>query len=142
MMYGLTLIQPWAAAIAHGGKRIENRVWKSDRAIGQRIAIHAGLRFDEADEWSILRLLDRESLVDAHVHGAIVAVAQVDDFVTNPFDVTADQRPWFCGPVGWVLSNVRALPEPVPCRGAQGLWPVPADVAARVMERVQKGGRG
>uniref|UniRef100_A0A6H1ZM20 Uncharacterized protein n=1 Tax=viral metagenome TaxID=1070528 RepID=A0A6H1ZM20_9ZZZZ len=22
----------------------------------------------------------------------------------------------------WVLKDVRKLPEPVPCRGAQGLW--------------------
>lgn len=33
---------------------------------------------------------------------------------------------------GWFLEDVRALPEPVPCRGALGLWPVPADVLAQI----------
>ena len=31
---------------------------------------------------------------------------------------------------GFSIANVRALPEPVPCRGALGLWEVPPDVAA------------
>lgn len=26
----------------------------------------------------------------------------------------------------WILQDVRPLPEPIPCRGAQGLWTVPA----------------
>jgi activating signal cointegrator 1 len=29
---------------------------------------------------------------------------------------------------GWVLTNVVALKEPVPCKGARGLWGVPPDV--------------
>jgi activating signal cointegrator 1 len=44
------------------------------------------------------------------------------------------------GRYGWILQPVYAengplplaLPEPVPCRGAQGLWTVPADVEAAV----------
>jgi hypothetical protein len=39
---------------------------------------------------------------------------------------------WWAGPIGWVLDDVRGLTEPVPCRGALGLWTVPEDVAARV----------
>lgn len=33
------------------------------------------------------------------------------------------------GRYGWLLADVRRLPEPVPCKGALGLWDVPADVA-------------
>lgn len=40
------------------------------------------------------------------------------------------------GPIGWVLADVIALPEPVPCRGAQGLWTLPDDVERRVMAQV------
>lgn len=32
----------------------------------------------------------------------------------------------------WLLADVRALPDPIPCRGAQRLWTVPADIAARL----------
>ena len=39
------------------------------------------------------------------------------------------------GRLGWVLADVRALPAPVPCRGALGQWAVPLDVAARLEAR-------
>jgi hypothetical protein len=32
------------------------------------------------------------------------------------------------GRYGWVLTNVRALPQPIPYRGRQGLFNVPADI--------------
>lgn len=48
---GLTLWQPWAAAITHGGKRIENRPWAPWRSIiGREIAIHAAAKTDPAAE--------------------------------------------------------------------------------------------
>jgi hypothetical protein len=34
------------------------------------------------------------------------------------------------------LSGPLAAAEPVPCRGAQGLWTLPADVEAQVMGQV------
>lgn len=40
---------------------------------------------------------------------------------------------------GWVLTDVRRLPDPVPCRGALGLWTVPVDVAARLAAQLEKG---
>jgi hypothetical protein len=40
------------------------------------------------------------------------------------------------GRFAWHLTQIRALPEPVPCRGAQGLWAVPADVEAAVWAQV------
>lgn len=42
-MHALTIIQPWAWAVAHAGKDVENRTWAPPAAlIGQDIAIHAG----------------------------------------------------------------------------------------------------
>lgn len=32
------------------------------------------------------------------------------------------------GRYGWVLADVRRLPEPIPCRGRQTLWETPPDV--------------
>lgn len=29
------------------------------------------------------------------------------------------------GRFGWILEDVRALPEPIPCKGAQGFFDVP-----------------
>jgi len=42
------------------------------------------------------------------------------------------------GRYAWVLASVRRLPQPVPCRGALGLWRVPADVVARIDARPRR----
>lgn len=51
-----------------------------------------------------------------------------------------DQRPlgdFRPGRFGWLLDNVRRLPEPVPCTGFQGLRALPDDVTAAVRQAVQ-----
>lgn len=46
-MTALTVKQPWADAIAHGGKTTENRTWPVPaRHVGARILIHAGAASD------------------------------------------------------------------------------------------------
>lgn len=56
------------------------------------------------------------------VHGAVLALATIDRFVTSPDELPRDQRGWWVGPVGWVLRDVRPLPTPIACSGQQGLW--------------------
>lgn len=133
-LYAVTLRQPWAWAIAHCGKRIENRTWSPRHSlIGQRIAIHAGKSMDEDG----FRWLYKRKLITvpfppaAHVRGAIVAVATYQGAVRQSDD------PWFFGPVGWVLSDVVSLLAPVPCRGALGLWIVPDDVRIEIWSQLQ-----
>ena len=49
-MKALTIKQPWAWAITHGTKRVENRTWKPPfHIIGQRIAIHTSVRIEKAE---------------------------------------------------------------------------------------------
>lgn len=50
--------------------------------------------------------------------------AKLADFVNNRW--------------AWLLANVRPLPEPVPCRGAQGLWNAPGTVAAAVLAQLSE----
>ncbi|MBR8638680.1 ASCH domain-containing protein [Streptomyces tuirus] len=46
-MKALTIRQPWAGAIAHQTKRVENRSWKLPaKHEGARILIHAGAEPD------------------------------------------------------------------------------------------------
>lgn len=40
---------------------------------------------------------------------------QMSDLTTNP---------WAVGPWCWCIDDVRLLPEPIPARGMQGLWPI------------------
>ena len=43
--------------------------------------------------------------------------------------------PWFAGPVGWLLGDVRAFDNPIPCSGAMGLW----RVRARLEKEAKRG---
>jgi hypothetical protein len=147
-MVALTLIQPWAWAIAVAGKRLENRSWRPPRKLwGQRIAIHAGLKFDED---SALALLAMGHTVPPGVGlGAIVATARVLGVVHREADggmavescceepptwaISKKSLEWFAGPFGWILDDVRVLREPVHCKGKQGLWTVPAEVKRQVL---------
>lgn len=128
----LTLWQPWAHAIAHLGKWIENRTWAPPAsAIGEPLAIHAGKK------------LDREVAEDFGLRpdeipiGCVVAVARLERVICSKGDVPADQRLWWNGPIGWLLADVQAI-EPIPCRGAQGLWELPAEVEAAVVMAVRR----
>lgn len=147
-MKALTLIRPWAAAVAHLGKNVENRTWRPPSAlIGQRFAIHAGVKVDAL----ALRLIDLGQLEhglpvlpDAGPQGVICTVRLAAVFsaagVFSRDECKAIERKygagffrWWFGPVGWVLADVRTLATPIPCRGAQGLWTLPADVEAAVL---------
>ena len=115
----LTIRQPWIGAILAGRKRIENRSWRAESILGERILLHAGARFDragamfcEAHGWSPPSVSDL---------GAIVGSARVVDFIVRSRD------PWFMGPIGWVLEDVRVI-RPVPSTGRLGLWTPPPDV--------------
>lgn len=115
----LTVRQPWAGAIAHQQKRVENRTWKLPaKHLGARILIHAGAE------------RDRRAIVygpNLDVYGAVVAVATVTGCHRSG-DGTC------CGPWGeervyhWTLADVDALPEPVPAKGMLGFWTPPAGV--------------
>lgn len=131
-MKALTLIQPWATAIARGHKLYETRSWP---AYGGRqvIAIHAGMKVD--------KIVLSDAIMDGYFPsdvsipvGAIVAVARLDAVYTTsymrPF-VNGHERywgNWEPGRYAWKLEDVLALREPIPCKGHQGLWTIPDDI--------------
>lgn len=120
-MYALTIRPPWAQAIVRGPKRIENRTWKpSAKLYGQRIAIHCGRRYDAegAEEMSALWWPPGVKAV-ANELGCLIGSVRLAGVVTDTDD------PWFSGPFGWVMFDVRRLVVPVRCVGRQGLWDVP-----------------
>jgi hypothetical protein len=120
------LKQPWAWAVATGKKRIENRTW-STRYRGP-VFIHASMKLDSAAvDW--LRRAG-VTLPLRFVHGAVIAVAEIVDVVTAA-DAAAF-APWFFGPYGFVLTNVRRLSRPVPERGRLGLAKVSPGLRRRV----------
>jgi hypothetical protein len=49
--------------------------------------------------------------------------------------------PWAFGKHCYFIDEVRLLPEPIPCRGMQGLWPAPPEIATALDQLVAGGGR-
>lgn len=130
----LTVRQPWAWAIIHGGKTVENRVRNIAGDYRGPVLIHAA-KANDVDAWSAmgrmniaayLRALDvRESLIG----GAIIGVVDLVD--SHPVETCITQQydgDWLvCSE--WaeraghhmVLANPRSLDEPLPYTGALGL---------------------
>jgi hypothetical protein len=122
-MKALSIHQPWAWAILHAGKNVENRGWATKYR--GPLLIHA----------SKTRLsYDREAQIDwQKVYG--VALPKWEEMSTGVLlgivDLIeclpasqANSSPWVEGPICWVLSNPRVFSDPISYRGAQGLFEV------------------
>lgn len=132
----ISIRQPWAHAIVHGRKDIENR----GRANAHRglVLIHASAS-DSRAEWDCFWALledrgvmpgwraDRANVRRQVEYGGIIGAAQLVDSVRD------SDSPWFVGPVGLVMADPVAL-RFVPCRGTVTplIWRVPEDVAGRI----------
>ncbi len=136
MMLALTIWQPWATLIALGHKDIENRDWAPPRhLIGHRFAIHAGKTVEPGIAEDFPELLEGKPLP----RGAIIATAELRGVLTRSLRDTDPpgcyrKYDWFQGKFGWHLDRIISF-EPVECRGAQGLWPVPPEIEALVLAR-------
>lgn len=123
-MKALSLWQPWASAIALGLKRVETRHWSS-RYRGL-IVIHAAKRWT-ADE----RDLAWAHGIDDPPLGALVAIASLVDIIPTErvmHLVGSQELAWgnyAAGRFAWLLDDIKPLAEPIPYRGAQGLFNVP-----------------
>ena len=113
-MKALSVNQPFAHAIIHGSKRIENRTWLTEYR--GPLLIHAS----KEKAWfkaEAKRLgLDPATVI----HGALIGVVDLLD-VLPLAKVRRDE--WAEGPWCWVVQNPRAI-QPVKWRGARGLFTV------------------
>lgn len=114
----LTVRQPWAWLIVHGGKDVENRTWR--RAYTGPLAIHAAATMTNGEYMEAFAFAARRGVKLPRAEdlpmGAIVGRARVVDWVTE------SDSPWFTGPYGLVLREPVAC-TPIPMRGSLGLWP-------------------
>lgn len=141
-MKALTLWRPWPVAIFYlkpeFRKDIENRSKKPPQSvIGQRIAIHAGKRFDRYafEEW--LQII-RPNPINTFALTCRWQDLSIVQGIVGTVVVTAVCKPedtdslWSTGPECLVLSEPRPLREPIPCKGKQGYWNVPPKIEAKI----------
>jgi activating signal cointegrator 1 len=140
----LSVYQPWASAVALGLKRYETRSWAT-RYRGP-LLIHASKRWtigERTAHYKAIRKLGILSVPGGVIDdfrvlpplGCIVAIADLVECrstsegsqlgLTELERLFGDFGP---GRYAWQLANVIPLPEPVPCKGARGLWEPPAEV--------------
>ena len=152
-MRALSLTQPWATLVAIGAKRIETRSWRTSYA--GRIAIHAATGFPG---WARDTVRDdprfSQALNQAGFftwgdlpRGVIVATARLTgchraENVQFDLSKAKEAAEYAFGDYApsrwaWFLQGVKFLSAPVPCRGALGLWTMPADVERTVREALR-----
>ncbi|MFI6158160.1 ASCH domain-containing protein [Kitasatospora sp. NPDC051170] len=114
----LTIRQPWLAAILAGEKTVENRSWPTKHR--GPVVLHAAralARDAQADP--LVRAVLARPGAPALTTGALVATANITDCHRD----TGCCRPWgLPGLWHWTLTDVQALPDPIPAAGRLGLW--------------------
>lgn len=126
----LSVRQPWAWAIIHAGKDIENRSWQAvNHGLSKRgrIAIHAAKgmtreEYVEASEFMRQLHIECPAALDL-LRGGIIGSVEVIDVVTS------GDSPWFFGPRGLVLRDAQPCAF-IPSVGALGYFQwKPADAS-------------
>lgn len=126
----LSIIQPWADAIIHHGKNVENRSWSTDRR--GYVAIHASLKKDK-ELFLYLKNEFRISLeIEKTSFGVIIGFAKIIEVISDE-TVTRNTKKWFSGDYGLVLDEVIPLKEPVLAKGALGFWRVENRILKRCL---------
>lgn len=132
-MRALTVRQPWAWAIVHGGKDVENRTRNVAGSYRGPVAIHAGQQFADGEAFADVERLTGQ-VPPVLVAGKFIGIVDLVD--------VHREAPFCCGSWGQhatpyggegglhhlVLRNPRPLPEPMPAKGRLGLWTPGPDV--------------
>ncbi|WP_319498034.1 hypothetical protein [uncultured Cohaesibacter sp.] len=120
--FALSVRQPWAWAIIHAGKDIENRSWQAiNRGLANRgpIAIHAAKGMSAAEYISAREYMLALGVTCPHpaelVRSAIIGHVTIADIVSK------SDSPWFMGPRGLVLRDPVAC-NPIAASGQLGFF--------------------
>ena len=145
-MKALSIRQPWAWAILHAGKDVENRDWisagknrRDAHALmtrGEQFLLHASATMRKRDDYQACRDL----LIDLNPEdalrlpkwgewadiGGIVGIGRIVEIADTV------KSPWFFGPVGLVLADVKPC-KFTPFKGALGFFDVPDHIAREAL---------
>ena len=113
----LSVWQPWAWLLVAGRKDTENRRWRTTHR--GRLWIHASLRFDQAAYDALIAEGINLPPTEALPRGALVGAVELLGCVRD------SQSPWAVpGQWHWQMGRHWMLPQPIPMRGKQGLFPI------------------
>lgn len=145
-MRALTVRQPYADAIAHGAKPVENRTKPlPPKYAGVAVLLHAA----KEPHGSSITAVDLAQITGANITDWRDTRSAILSVVTFKGCHRADDSVhWCCRPWGqvttrdqpevwhWEIDQVTLLDEPVPATGALSFWNVPDDVLAAVQRQI------
>jgi hypothetical protein len=132
-MKAISIRPPWAWAILHAGKDIENRTWKTK--MRGTIAVHASQTMSRPSYESAVEQIRKIApgvtlpTFEAMVRGAIVGLVDLvgcDELTKSKWHVRDHY--------GFLLAHPRVLREPIPCNGRLSFWNVPDALARLILE--------
>jgi hypothetical protein len=129
----LTIRQPWAFAILHLEKDVENRVWRTHYR--GPLLIHAAIHHEHQPRELLAKYMSRppsQENLNELPRGCVVGTAELFDCVKNAKSRWADRGAWH-----WLLRNVRPI-RPVECTGRLGLWTPSAATVRKLPDWVRK----
>lgn len=120
-MKAISIRQPWAWMIIHGGKNIENRIWRTTTR--GYVLIHAAQGMTVREYQTAVQfaaVADPKLVVPIRqnlLRGGLIGTVQITDCVSE------SASPWFVGPYGFVLSSPMEIPWQ-PYKGQLGFFDV------------------
>ncbi|KEY87775.1 ASCH domain-containing protein [Pseudomonas capeferrum] len=127
-MKALSIKQPWAWLIIHGGKDVENRTWHTK--FRGRFLVHASKGMTKADYMAALEVVSGAAsfevlrglpMMEDLQRGGIVGSVELIDSVDH------SDSPWYTGAKGFVLRDPKPLPF-TPFKGQLQFFEVPAEL--------------
>ncbi|QIB08971.1 ASCH domain-containing protein (plasmid) [Pseudomonas fluorescens] len=128
-MKALSIRQPWAWLIIHGGKDVENRSWHTK--FRGRFLVHASGGMTKAEYVEAAEFAKSLGVTvppaDQLLRGGIVGSVELIDSQDN------SDSPWYMGQKALVLSDPRPVPF-IRATGRLGFFNVPSTMLAPLQE--------
>jgi hypothetical protein len=146
-MKALSLTQPWATLVAIGAKKLETRSWPT--YYRGPLLIHAAKGFPGWARDTCFQLPFATAIAAAgYTSFSQLPLGQILGMVSlTGCKATHDLAPWVvdetertfgdygAGRFAWRLEEPVKFDEPIPCKGALGLWKVPDEIARQLEAR-------
>jgi hypothetical protein len=130
-MLALSIKQPWAWAILHAGKDIENRTWPT--SVRGKILIHASKEMD-LDGFDFIENLCGSKVPPFPKVGGIVGCVEIVNCVQHSISK------WFQGKYGFVLHNPLET-QFIPYLGKQKFFETNISLVPDLSKIIAKGGK-
>ncbi len=136
-MFALSIHQPWASAIIHGGKDLENRGWAPpSHRIGKWLLIHATGTVDYEAFSPVEELWAGIPSASNIPKSALLGMVQLTGY-SHLEDLPIPRSPWSAGPICWQFGEVKAFAQPIICPGSRGVWRLPDGLRERVLSTLR-----